>query len=804
MGLVLFLFGFLLTRRSLTTHSTFGLKNEKEVQLPWQHQLLSHDKVILFIIDGIRIDMMAYHNDDILTCASKYICNNLEYMQHLLRHNSSQSRLLTFKADPPTVTSQRIQALMTGTLPSFIDIASNFNAKGLIEDDLLFQLRSNNRTKHYFLGDDTWGNVYPSEYFVKSFPFDSFNTRDLDSVDNGIVNNIWQVYNDSEWDVLIMHFLGLDHVGHTHDISHPLMRAKLQEYDRLMQQVVASLPEDALFLLFGDHGMTNDGNHGGSSSEETDSGLFIYSKRSIFPDKLVNETGEYIEMWDAVGGTREYVDINQALSYPRLIQQIDLVPTLSLLLKIPIPYSSIGKIIPELFFMSWENIKEIVAVNLHQVVTYLNDYYGHAAYAIPVDASVASSMLYLDQIQFNCRKSWTEFNTPCMAIGMYFTHSILAFFNVISSFLGICIMFICLMSALYSTSPSLRQLSSPSPPVILAGLVCIHCGSTFSDNGIEQELHILFLLCILSTLLLSYWGYYGDGKQSCSRGHLLVTTLVIAYLAHRQTKRVSSLLVTIGGVAAICGGLVWLSRCRDYYTRNFHTLTSFTLFGITQVLHCCIIVHHYHTGSNHMLMQRWVIGCNALGLLHSILLSRSTPSTSSALTVLHFYSLLTVVSQPLDIIVSSLVYWYVISSFKFLDAVKQRNYAVCYCLQLLLLSRLLYFLSNHQHNFSALQLEVGFVGTQQFQYSYAGLLLALNTFGYDILALLWIVHIRSTLDTKVTLRVIGVGRLCAVHCSCFCVLLLNRHLRLWAVYGPKAVFETVFYVINCIILLITD
>jgi hypothetical protein len=158
--------------------------------------------------------------------------------------------------------------------------------------------------------------------------------------------------------------------------------------------------------------------------------LFIYSKRSIFPDKLVNETGEYIEMWDAVGGTREYVDINQALSYPRLIQQIDLVPTLSLLLNIPIPYSSIGKIIPELFFMSWENIKEIVAVNLHQVVTYLNDYYGHAAYAIPVDASVASSMLYLDQIQFNCRKSWTEFNIPCMAIGKYITHSILAFLTL--------------------------------------------------------------------------------------------------------------------------------------------------------------------------------------------------------------------------------------------------------------------------------------------------------------------------------------------------------------------------------------
>ena len=419
-GLVLFHIGFLLTRRSLTKHSSFGLKNEEEKQLQWRHQLLSHDKVVMLIIDGIRIDMMALNQDGMQSCASKYICNNLKYMQEILRYNSSQSRLFTFKADPPTVTSQRIQALMTGTLPSFIDIASNFHANGLVEDDLLFQLRHNNRTKHYFLGDDTWGSIYPLEYFTKSYPFDSFNTHDLDSVDNGIASNMWQVYSDSEWDALIIHFLGLDHVGHTYDITHPLMSTKLRDYDQLLQKVIDSLPENALLLLFGDHGMTDDGNHGGSSTEETDSGLFIYSKRSIFPDALVNESGVYVETWNELSGVREYTDINQALVYPRLVQQIDLVPTLSLLLQVPIPYSSIGKIIPEVFFIIGENIKHVLDINLHQVVTYLNDYYGNQAYVMMEDAGHASRLAYLDQIQSDCRKVWTEFNIPCMAAGKSF------------------------------------------------------------------------------------------------------------------------------------------------------------------------------------------------------------------------------------------------------------------------------------------------------------------------------------------------------------------------------------------------
>lgn len=36
--------------------------------------------------------------------------------------------------------------------------------------------------------------------------------------------------------------------------------------------------EDHILLVTGDHGMRDDGNHGGSSAEESESFLFAYSK----------------------------------------------------------------------------------------------------------------------------------------------------------------------------------------------------------------------------------------------------------------------------------------------------------------------------------------------------------------------------------------------------------------------------------------------------------------------------------------------------------------------------------------------
>jgi phosphatidylinositol glycan class O len=41
------------------------------------------------------------------------------------------------------------------------------------------------------------------------------------------------------------------------------------------------MDNDTILMVFGDHGMTHDGNHGGASQEELRSVLFSYYKRGF-------------------------------------------------------------------------------------------------------------------------------------------------------------------------------------------------------------------------------------------------------------------------------------------------------------------------------------------------------------------------------------------------------------------------------------------------------------------------------------------------------------------------------------------
>ena len=154
------------------------------------------------------------------------------------------------------------------------------------EDNLIEQLHARGK-KVVFMGDDTWISLYPS-YFYKSYPFPSFNVKDLHTVDNGVLKNLMPTVRGGDWDVVIGHFLGVDHVGHRTGPSHPSMVPKLGQMNSILTELIEYIdnlsdsdPTTALFV-FGDHGMTPGGNHGGASFDETHAALFVHSSTPIF------------------------------------------------------------------------------------------------------------------------------------------------------------------------------------------------------------------------------------------------------------------------------------------------------------------------------------------------------------------------------------------------------------------------------------------------------------------------------------------------------------------------------------------
>jgi GPI ethanolamine phosphate transferase 3 subunit O len=251
LSLYFYLDGFFLTKREILDINSF---NSSQLQASPKFQ-----NVFIFLIDALRYDFVLSKNDSNFPSPFSTI--------HEIRQtNSSQCFFAGFRGDPPTTTSQRLRGIMTGSLPTFIEIGSNFQSSAVLEDSLIKQWNLSGK-QLTMLGDDTWISLFPDQFHL-AHPFDSFNTRDINTVDEGILKYLWDFLHGDhvtrQWDILIAHFLGVDHIGHTYHAHHPLMKQRLHLMNEVLKKVIEDLPEDALLVLMGDHGMTLDGEHGTS------------------------------------------------------------------------------------------------------------------------------------------------------------------------------------------------------------------------------------------------------------------------------------------------------------------------------------------------------------------------------------------------------------------------------------------------------------------------------------------------------------------------------------------------------------
>ena len=90
------------------------------------------DKAVIIIIDALRYDFTVPYSGD-----PHHFHNALTVLDETARQSPENSFLLPFIADPPTSTLQRLKGLTTGTLPTFIDIGSNFAGNAIEEDNLV-------------------------------------------------------------------------------------------------------------------------------------------------------------------------------------------------------------------------------------------------------------------------------------------------------------------------------------------------------------------------------------------------------------------------------------------------------------------------------------------------------------------------------------------------------------------------------------------------------------------------------------------------------------------------------------------
>ncbi|XP_062465719.1 GPI ethanolamine phosphate transferase 2 isoform X1 [Pezoporus occidentalis] len=268
-------------------------------------------KVVIVLIDALRDDFVFGSKGE----------QFMPYTKQIIEKGTSYSFIA--EAKPPTVTMPRIKALMTGSIPGFIDVIVNLNSPALLDDNLIWQAKTAGK-RIIFYGDDTWVKLFP-KHFVEYDGTTSFFVSDFTEVDDNVTRHLDRVLKREDWDLLILHYLGLDHIGHVTGPNSPLVGTKLREMDNILKKIHTSLlsKEEAslpnLLVVCGDHGMSETGSHGGSSAGEVHTPLLFIS--STFEKR------------------------SGRLTQPELVQQTDLASTLAVGLGLPISRNSVGNLI---------------------------------------------------------------------------------------------------------------------------------------------------------------------------------------------------------------------------------------------------------------------------------------------------------------------------------------------------------------------------------------------------------------------------------------------------------------------------
>ncbi|KAK4165415.1 GPI ethanolamine phosphate transferase 2 [Cladorrhinum sp. PSN259] len=347
------------------------------------------DKLVFMVVDALRSDFV-YTAD-----------SGFKFTQSLMREGAAFP--FTAHATSPTVTMPRLKAMTTGSIPSFLDVVLNLNegdesASLASQDTWLVQMKRKNTGELVMYGDDTWLKLFPG-IFDRAEGTTSFFVSDFTEVDNNVTRHVPDELKNDDWNTMVLHYLGLDHIGHKGGPRSPHMVPKQREMDEVIKQIYTAIDTEehlssTLFVVCGDHGMNDAGNHGASSAGETSPALiFITPKlkqiRTIFQAPLPED---------------------QDFEYYTVVEQSDIAPTLAALLGFPIPKNNLGALIPDLlpFWSSKEQVK-LLMQNAAQIMKVASAAFGdHMSEGVHGDGQSLTDAQQLAQQFASFQTSYNE------------------------------------------------------------------------------------------------------------------------------------------------------------------------------------------------------------------------------------------------------------------------------------------------------------------------------------------------------------------------------------------------------------
>jgi hypothetical protein len=578
-------------------------------------------------------------------------------------------------------------------------------------------------------------------------------------------------------------------------------------------------------------------NHGGGTDNEVNAALFVHFSPACGDISL--------DLSRTIGS--EYIqDAFQS------IHQIDLVPTISILLGLPIPYANLGGIVPSLVgFKGIAHTAAALALNAAQVWRYFT-VYSETANKLPhlpeLQEQLQQAVSIYKEALVHPDEDSTAYYSACGLFKIFLVeaadlgHKVWTRFDTFGMICGGTVLFFTLVFWVISVYISAGGIRLPRNHYLENGVsavfVFFQSGMlSFSNSYIEAEQRIvMFMLATLGLLVFIRMRSVTAGRRSSSLvSYIPILVPFLSRIAEltisghgmdpslRQHRAHSPIIF----LSSLCG----LVALRIYFyteiskksrTGFFHTLIDCVILVFLFI--CWMEKQSLDQTKNGYSTARIAITLligsfpvavfEALGPVirqvvsqNSYKESRHDDGQSNARDVTLIRALavvfqlliaLMVVTGPSTaptVLLVSIQGWmlYVLAGGTGLYEVSSPVLATMWRL----LVRHTFFATNHGCAFNRLQYSSAFVATMEFNFALGGLQLFLNTFGWEILGLI-MVWITSFMKHRPCLWIwYGFYQVTESFLNCISVSVLRRHLMVWAIYAPRFLFSSIFLILNC-------
>ncbi|KZC05549.1 GPI ethanolamine phosphate transferase 2, partial [Dufourea novaeangliae] len=752
-------------------------------------------RVILMVIDALRWDFITGSIGKVaMPITSSLIAN-------------SSACLFQTKVHPPTVTMPRIKAITTGVIPSFIDVALNFGSKPVTGDNVLLQAKKYGY-KSVFYGDETWLTLFPS-VFERYDSTTSFIVTDFTEVDNNITRHLHkELHTKTDWSIMVLHYLGLDHIGHVHGPFSPLIKTKLKEMDNVIARIQSRVQEwnqnndSSLFIICGDHGMKDSGGHGGSTMSETTVPFIAIS------GKCVQNNSHFTE-----------------------VAQVDIASTLSTILGVPIPYSNLGSVfLDSLYNLPVSKKLYVLFYNAKQVFNHfqqLTDYKSEYAY-----------QKYMEAIKLHIAWLNTKDHTNDITddIVLSYKAALKGMKELLISSMIKYDFHLITVAIFFLSHETVNKMGKWFFPLG----AFVHAISFGGSSFVEEEHQtwyfywatlLILLLYNTATKFYSHLQFYRNYKQYSNAQNCI--KLLLLMIGHRILRKLNSTgdkyahLPDIAGVLveqeSMLGMTVMLATALILlmWLDFIHEDKKYKKYSLMFNLLMCICIYLRHMHNNNVIKVPlypqsrgiyevqifWMLlAMNSVHYIYRLVsmikYNRGIFLQTTLFFILRMWIMVTamlhqpynVILLPLQIIVSSLT-----------GSIIKDNNAFVYAW----IGNVFYFYQGNSNSLATIDVAAGYVGIQSYMPIVNGSLLIINTYSAPVLAYLLLVYysvLQYPYDTHVIIKQVSktyiTWRLLPITIYTIIISIQRHHLFVWSVFSPKLLYEAVYSTVICVVIII--